>query len=53
MQWISKEQPIYVWKDDTWYNERNAKIYSVDIENQYWFNDEDKVFFTKKTKIMK
>ncbi len=53
-RWVSKDAPIYVWKDDIWFNERNKKEYTVDLENQCWICEgELPVFFTKKTKFLK
>ncbi len=52
MQWISKEAPIYVWRNDTWLNEKTKEIYRPNLLEKCWQSDVDKVFFTKKTKVM-
>lgn len=57
MEWISKDQPIYVWEGDTWYNERDKLTYFPDLINQCWSVglkiNEPIHYFTKKTRIMK
>lgn len=35
MKWISKEPPLYVWPDDTWFNEK-GNLYYADCVNFYW-----------------
>lgn len=56
MLWISKEPPIYVWRGDTWFNEKDKRVYTADLTKQVWYCDIDgicQVFpFTKKTKVM-
>jgi len=52
MQWISKTQPIYVWSEDSWLNERTKDIYTPNIQLKCWECGEKKEYFTKKTKLM-
>lgn len=57
MQWISKEPPLYVWGGDTWFNEKDRRVYTADLTRQIWHHfDEDGscqvIPFTKKTKVM-
>ena len=52
MKWISKQPPLYVWLDDIWIREPDYSEFKCDLKNQCWFNDSEKVFFPKKSKIM-
>mgnify|MGYP001262304282 CR=1 FL=1 len=51
MKWISKDPPIYVWKDDLWYNEKDKLVYSANITKQAWIAD-TAIPFPKKTRVM-
>lgn len=55
MKWISKEPPIYVFKDDCWFNERTNETLWPCLRLQAWVTNlgEPLYFFTKKTRIMK
>ena len=52
MQWIAKDQPIYVWAVDTWLNERTKDIYTPNLKKKCWECGDEKVYFKKKTKLM-
>lgn len=53
MKWISNnDPPIYVWTCDEWYNQKNQKTYSPYLIEKCWKCEEEKVYFTKKTKVM-
>lgn len=54
MLWKAKEssKPIYVWKDDQWYNESDKRIYYADIDKRLWYNDDRIIDFDKKTKVI-
>lgn len=53
-RWFSNnDPPIYIWKDDEWYNQKDKTIYIVDLKNQRWISDCGSQFpFTKKTRLM-
>jgi hypothetical protein len=52
MRWIAKDQPIYVWRSDSWFNERDGLVYTPDMEKQAWVNGDKSFPFTKKTMKM-
>lgn len=63
MKWISNgDPPIYVWKSDTWYNQKDKTLWRANITNQCWDyvqQTEDVIDFylfiefPKRTKVMK
>lgn len=53
MRWIASSPPIYVWEGDVWYNEKDKKEYTVDLEKAAWVSGTSQFPFTKKTKIFK
>lgn len=52
MYWVAKDPPIYVWKNDQWYNERNGLVYDADLKRQVWVNGENLIPFPKKVKVL-
>lgn len=53
MKWISRnDPPIYIWKRDLWYNQKDKLTYHCDLEKKEWHNDKYSFPFTKKTRIM-
>lgn len=55
MLWISNnDPPLYVWKGDLWYNQKDKITYYADVIERVWiFEDLTKIDFPKRTKIMK
>lgn len=54
MQWIAKDPPIYVHPDDTWYCERDRKVYKPDMQKLAWVcGDIVKPFPLKKWRLLK
>ena len=53
MKWISKDPPLYVWKDDLWEREIDHKIFYPGIKSKFWFvpKEKDEVPFPEKTKV--
>lgn len=58
MRWISKEPPLYVWRGDSWYNEKDNLVYTADLTRGFWHHfesDDDQnpkiIPFPKKTRI--
>lgn len=51
MRWISKTPPGYVWQDDEWYRETDAKVFIAKIENSRWEGDGENVPFPPKTYV--
>lgn len=53
MQWIAKENnpPIYIWPDDTWYNETDKTVYVHVFSHRHW-NGKKLIPFPKKARIM-
>jgi hypothetical protein len=56
MKWIGKEPPSYIWRGDSWYNEKDKCTYEPNFEDERWecFVDPlSKVIpFPKKTKLI-
>lgn len=54
MRWTSIERaaPLYIWHDDTWYNETDKQEYSADIDKRLWVNHERSIPWPPKTRVM-
>jgi len=53
MKWIANKRnsPIYIWKDDCWYNEDDKLIYYPNFTTNMWESMENKIPFRKKVYI--
>jgi hypothetical protein len=56
MKWISNgDPPLYVWKNDWWYNQKDKQEYQAMIKLRQWISFEPivkMIDFPKKTRIM-
>lgn len=53
MRWISNnDPPLYVRAADEWYNQKDKKIYSADLNYRLWETKDNKIDFPKKTVVI-
>lgn len=52
MKWISKYPPLYIRKEDEWFNEKDNVCYQCDLVKRIWWQTgRDCIAFPPKTKV--
>lgn len=53
MRWVSNgDSPIYIWKDDEWYNQKDKTTYKPEFNRREWTaNEKQSIPFSKKVKL--